>query len=413
MNQVAKTIVILCTLDTYGKEIDFVKERIEQRGHKTIVIDISMRGEPLIPADVTCEQIAEAGGATIEEIRASDKRHEINRIMIKGAIEKIEQLYSASALDGIIAVGGATMAFIGTSVMKALPFGLPKFVVSSSAAVPGLVSNYFGGKDITLMDSVVDIGNLNDLVKSVLIRAAGAICGMVESSAGPALTIAPGRPLIALTLLGFCERCADNVMQYLEQRGYQVIPFHAQGMADRAMEELIDRGLFKAVIDLSLGAIIDELFGGLRACGPHRLEAAGKRGIPQILAPCGLEFIAFSPSQYKPQYKLRKSYQVDDLRMSIRSSPEELIPVARVIAAKLNKARGPVKFLIPLRGWSDVDGQGRPLDDPQSNRVFADELRRCLKPEIEIREVDAWLEDPDFALAVVSAFDEITAGVKW
>lgn len=407
MNQVAKTIVILSTLDTYGKEIDFVKERIEQRGHKTIVIDISMRGEPLLPADVTCDEIAEAGGTTIEEIRASDKRQEINRIMIKGAIEKVKQLYSAGAFDGIIAIGGATIAFIGTSVMKTLPFGLPKFVVSSSGGVSSLVGNYFGGKDITLMDSVVDIGALNDLVKSVLIQAAGAICGMVESSPGPALTITPQRPLIALTLLGYCERCAQYVMQHLEQRGYQVVPFHAHGIGDRAMEEMIDQGLFTAVIDLCPGAIMDELFGGIRVCGPHRLEAAGERGIPQILAPSGLEFIAFSPPEYKPQYKSRKSCQVDDLRLSIRSSPDELVAAARVIATKLNKARGPVKFLIPLRGWSDVDGPGRALDEPQSNRAFTDELRRCLKPEIEIREIDAWLEDPDFALAVVTAFDEI------
>ncbi len=408
---VEKAIAVLSCLDNYSKQITFLKECIEQRGHRTILIDLSMGGEPQIKPDITCQEIAQAGGARIEDIRASSNRQEINWTMINGAITKVTELCSAGDLNGLIAVGGATTAFMGSSIMKALPFGLPKLLVSSSAAVPGFAENYFGTKDITLMDSVIDIGNLNAMVRGILTRAAGAICGMMESLPGPTETVTQDKPVIALSMLGNCEHCAKYVTEHLEQRGYEVISFHAQGVADRLMEELIERGLFVGVIDLCPGGIIEELFGGIRASGPNRLEAAGKRGIPQVITPSSLEFIGPPISRYESEYKSRKAVRVDDLRVAVRSTAEELVVVARTIADKLNQARGPVKFLIPLQGWSLFDGEGKPLYDPEADRAFVEELRKCLKPEIEIREIDAWLEDPEFAVAVVCAFDEVMSGI--
>ena len=378
--RMGKTIVIVGTLDSYGRNITFVRELIEQRGHRAIVVDVSTGSEPSTPADISCGEVAEAGGGNIEEIRASPKEQEIYWIMINGAIKKTKELYSAGNLDGIICVGGTTGAFIGTKIMKALPFGVPSLVVTSAGTVPGLTETFFGTKDITLMDSVLQISTVNDFVKSILTQAAGAICGMAESSAGAVLTTAREKPLVALTLLGNVYQCADYVIDQLEQRGYQVVPFHAQGVPDRLMEDMIEQGLFQAVIDLSPGGIVDGLIGGLRTPVPYRLEAAGKRGIPQVVTPSGLEFICPLPSQYKPEYDLRKKFQIDNVRVMVRTTAEELIPAARTIAAKLNKARGPVKFLVPLRGWSRRDGEGSPLDDPEADRVFVEELRKCLNP---------------------------------
>jgi uncharacterized protein (UPF0261 family) len=289
--------------------------------------------------------------------------------------------------------------------MKALPLGVPKLMVSSNAAQPGFASRYFGAKDITIMHSIVDIAGLNGLVQGVLIQAAGAICGMVEAAPVTALP----KTAVALTVLGLCEQCARQIRRSLEHKGYQVSAFSAQGIGDAAMEELIDQGLFGAVIDLSPGGLIDALCEGTRAAGAGRLEAAGRRGIPQVIAPCGLDFIAPRLSRYKPEYNARKSYQVDEHRVLLRSSAEELIPVARIIADKLNRARGQVKFLIPLRGWSAIDGEGQPFDDPEADKAFAIELRKNLKPEIEVREIDAWLEEPRFALELVKALEEMMA----
>ncbi len=404
----AKTIAIVVTLDTKGVEVDFLKGHIEQRGHKTVVVDVGMGSKPLFEGDITCEQVARAGGATIEELRASQDRYKANEIMITGAIKEMKKLADAGILDGIISIGGASATFLATSIMKALPFGIPKLMVSSNAAQPGFASRYFGTKDITIMHAIVDIAGLNDLVTSLITQAAGAICGMVESGAalGPATSL---KPSVALTTLGVCEKCAKHIRQSLEGKGYQVSIFSAQGIGDSAMEQLIEQGLFQGVIDLSPGGIIDALCEGTRAGSPQRLETAGEKGIPQVIAPCGLDFITPRLSRYKPEYKTRTRHQIDEYRVMLRSSPEELVPAANIIASKLNKAKGPVKFLIPLRGWSALDGEGRPLGISESATAFVDELRKALKPDIEIREIDAWIEDPDFASAVVTAFEEMIA----
>lgn len=403
------TVAIVATLDTKGTQVNLIKEHIEQRGHKTVVIDVGTGGEPMFEGDITHEEIAKAGGSSIEEIKTSRDRYKANEIMIKGAIKKLKKLYAVGRLDGIISVGGASGTFLATSIMKALPFGVPKFMVSANAAQRGFASKYFGTKDITMMHSVVDIAGQNDLLEHILAQAAGAICGMVEAGAVRARTAISQRPAVAVTLLGVCEKCASYLREFLDQRGYQMITFHADGAGDSAMEELISEGLFQGVIDLSPGGIIDSLCEGTREGSPHRLETAGEKGIPQVITTCGLDFITPRISRYKPGYEKRKRHQIDEYRVLLRSSPEELIPAARIIADKLNKAKGPVKFLIPLRGWSDEDQEGGPLYDPQADQVFVAELRKHLKPEIEIREIDAWLEDRDFALDVMAAFDEVMA----
>lgn len=182
----------------------------------------------------------------------------------------------------------------------------------------------------------------------------------------------------------------------------------ATSVGDTAMEELIEEGLFDAVLDLSPGGIIDSLVdGGTRKACKVRLESAGLKGIPQVIAPNGLEFITPVRSKYKPEYDERKIFKPDKLRQLIRSNIDELTQAARIIAKKLNAGKGPVKFLIPLNGWSRIDGPGRPLYDPEANAAFVKELRRQLKPEIEVREIDAWIEEPKFADALVEALNEM------
>lgn len=403
-----RTIAIISTLDSYGDVISFVRERIEQRGYKTIVIDLSMGGASSVPADVTCQEIAEAGGASIEQIRASRDRPKITEIMIKGAIQKAKELHSAGRLDGIIGVGGATCALMGTSVMRALPFGVPRLMVSSSASFPNTCSSYFGPFDITMMNTMVDITDLGEPVKNVLTRGAGAICGMVESLAEIRPGVRTSKVSIAMTDWAITEQCAKQVKQGLAQKGYEVVTFHAQGMGDRAMEELIKQGLFAGVVDIAPGGVSEELFGGARAAGPDRLEAAGRRGIPQIITPNGLNIISCGAlEKMKPKYKKRKLYLLDPQRVQAKMVPAEIKKAARVIADKLNRAKGPTKFIIPLRGWSASEREGDPYYEPELNRLFVQTLKARLRPEIETIEVDAHLEDPGFAEAIVATFDKM------
>lgn len=409
MPKMAKDIVIIGTLDTKSEEMLFVRDQIEKIGNKALILDVSVGSKPKVAGDITCEEVAKAGGGDINEIWGNPDRPKINKIITEGAIKKCRELLEAGKLGGILSIGGAGGTLIGTDIMKGLPFGIPKFMVSSNAALPGFSSKYFGTKDITMMHTVVDIAGLNDIMKTLIQQAAGAICGMAEAyngSAHQAVSFKRRKPSVALCELMASAECISNIKHVLEKNGYQVTVFMATGIGDTAMEELIGEGLFDAVVDLSPGSIIDELIeGGSRTACKMRLETAGLIGIPQVIAPGGLDFIAPLRSKYKPEYEARKSFKPDKLRQLLRSNINELTEVARIIAKKLNAGNGPVKFLIPLNGWSRIDGPGRPLYDPEANRAFVDELRKQLKKEIEVREVDAWIEDPGFADALIEALN--------
>jgi uncharacterized protein (UPF0261 family) len=398
-----KSVIVLGTLDTKGEEIRFLKQQLERKHCRAIIIDVSMGGQPLFKADVEPSEIARLGGKTIEEIRSSRDRDMVNQAMERGAMEKVKQLYSAGEVGGIMAVGGSTMALFGAEVMKLLPFGIPKIIVCPGV-IPAQVRQLCATMDMILMQGVVDFAGLNELVKSILTRAAGAMCGMTKD-AGEAISSLLEKS-VAITQLGWSDNCARLVKRHLEERGYRVYPFHAQGVGDRAMDDLIAKGFFDGVIDIASAGVIEEIFRGTRAGGPKRLEAAGERGLPQVIAPGSINITNASLTRrLSEKYTSReKKLKQDEARVETRYNREELITAARVYAEKLNKAKGPVKFLFPMRGWSSLDREGSVLHAPEEDKVFVEELRRNLKPEIEIKELDCHLEDAEFALALVEAF---------
>jgi len=398
-----KCIVVIGTLDTKGEEILFLKQQIERRGCGVIVIDVSMGREPLFEVDVGPAEIARLGGSTIEEIRLSRDRDWVTQVMERGAIEKVKQLYSAGKVVGIMAVGGSTMALFGAQVMKLLPFGIPKIIVCPGV-IPAHVRRLCDTMDMTIMQGVVDFAGLNELVKSILVRAAGAICGMAEDS-GEAISRLLEKS-VAITQLGWSDNCASLVKRHLEERGYRVYPFHAQGIGDRAMDALILQGFFDGVIDIASAGVIEEIFHGTRAGGPKRLEAAGERGLPQVIAPCSINITnaSLTRRQAEKYVSREKKLKQDEARVETRYNQEELVTAARIYADKLNKAKGPVKILFPTRGWSSLDREGSVLYAPEEDKIFVEELRRNLKPEIGIEEMDCNLEDAEFALALVETF---------
>ena len=403
----AKNIVVVGTLDTKGEQVLFLKEIISVSGHRAIIVDLSSGGASSFRGDITPQEIAQAGGKSIEEIRASKDRTMINQVMEAGAIKTLGRLHSRKEMDGIIAVGGASMALTGSHIMARLPFGVPKLIVCP-AAMPAYIAQWFGTMDVAIMQSIVEFAGLNDMLRDVLSRAAGAICGMAErGSTTGAVQIPKGS--IAITQYGFSDNCARYVREHLEKRGYVVYPFHANGISDRAMDSLIDQGYFDGVIDIVPAGVIEEIFEGQRAAGPERLEAAGRRGLPQVIAPCSLNITGCGPTRrHYEKYAFRKKVlRVDELRAGTRFNDEELRIGAKAYAEKLNKAKGPVSILIPLRGWSSLDREGSVLYDPQQDRVFVEELRRHLRPEIEIEDVDCNLEDPPFGLALVEKLEAL------
>jgi uncharacterized protein (UPF0261 family) len=394
-----KSVLVISTLDTKGQETIYLKDKLSAIGLSPILMDISGRGSDIDGIDIPAARVAEAGGGNFEVMKNSRDRTHITNIMMAGGAQIAADLLAEAKLAGVIAMGGSTGSLMGSEIMRSLPFGIPKVMISSTAALPGLSTRYIGTGDIALFHSVVEISGVSDLLKNVMDRAAHALNGMVaDDIASPK---AEKGKAIALTMLGPCEKCASAVRMALEQQGYQVIGFSAAGIGDRAMEDMIAAGFFQGVIDLAPGGVGEHHFGFMRDAGPHRLETAGKSGIPQIISTCSVNHMTPARSKYKPEFHERRKFDLDKLRTWIRLSPEELKEVAGIFAEKLNRSKGPATVMIPLNGWSSADLPGNDTHDPAEDRLFIEVLREKLKPDVQVIEVDANMEDHEFAKAVV------------
>jgi len=411
-------IVVIGMLDEREAVLKLIKEQIEDRKHKPILMDISIGtgaiSSSLIP-DVTSEDLARAGGTTPEAIREmlAREREKATSIMAESLGRKLLELHQSGELEGVLAVGGMTGTFITLSAMKLLPFGLPKLLISSVAAMPAYskrMAEFFGVRDITVMHSVVDTVGLNPLVKNLMLNGAGAICGMVESYEPPRVE---DKPSIAITEFGFCDKGAHYVRELLE-KDYNIISFHATGLGEKAAVDLVGQGMFEVFIDLVPGGFSEYLMGGNRAAGPDRLDAGCKLGKPYILSPCGFDMISCGPIQRRDEgdplwidRKLaeRKLLLQDAIRVQARTAPEEMKTIALEVAGKLNQHENKklVKFIIPTEGFSSISVEGGAIHDPESDRTFIEELKKNLDPEIEIIEVPTHINSPEFARATVDA----------
>lgn len=390
-----KRVLVIATLDTKGKEAQYLINRIRTLGVETLLMDISMRVQEKYGADISQVEVAQAGGSTMDELSKIKERSEITRVMTRGAIKLTTGLLKDEKFEAVVGIGGSTGTLMATDVMRALPFGIPKLMISSTAALPGLSTRYIGKGDIMLFHSVIEISGLSAPLKNVLDRAVYAVSGMLSDDITSPKS--KGVKSIAITMLGPCEGCASRVRAGLEEAGYEVIGFSAAGISDRAMEEMIKQGMFDGVIDLAPGGVGEHHFGFMRDGGPDRLENAGLMGIPQIVSTCSVNHMTPSKSKYKPEYHQRRKYDLDRYRTWVRHSTDELEKIAKLFTEKLNKAKAPVKIVVPLKGWSSVDSPGAPTYDPDEDMVFVNKLKEGLKKEIEIIEVPSNMEDPEFS----------------
>jgi uncharacterized protein (UPF0261 family) len=287
--------------------------------------------------------------------------------------------------------------------MQRLPFGMPKLMASPMAAHPAYIDKYVGTKDITMHNTVLDIVKMNPLLKAQIVNAVGAICGMVEMTQGTDIKF--DKPCVAVSSFGFGEMAVQAALGMLEQAGFTPIVCHAQGRGDKAMEEMIRDGAFHGVLDLCIGGVIEHLYQGNRDPGPDRLMAAVERGIPMVLAPCGLDILSYGgrPDMLE-KTKDRPQVVQDALRVQVRTTAGELRAAADVIAERLNRARGPWTFLVPRKGWSSLDREGRPIYDPDADAAFVARLKERLSHPGRVRELELHLYTPEFARAAVDEF---------
>lgn len=400
-----KGIVIICNLDTRGEDIVFVKDLIAGRGHEPILLDFSMEEPPPFPGDITTEQVARRGGLPIEAVREkyrSDRDAATNN-QIAGAAAIVADLLQERRVHGVIGIGGGTATLVATSVMRRLPFGMPKLMASPMAAHPAYIDKYVGTSDITMHHTVLDIVKMNPLLKAQITNAVGAICGMVDLTQGSDIRF--DKPCVAVSSFGFGEMAVQSALGMLEQAGFTPIVCHAQGKGDRAMEEMIASGAFHGVLDICTGGIVEHLFRGNRDPGPDRLKAAAQAGIPTVLAPCGLDILSYGGrADMLERTRGRPQVVQDALRVQVRTTAEELRAAADVIAERLNAARGPWSFLVPLQGWSSLDKPGRPIWDPLADAAFVERLKLQLREPGRVKELDLHLYTPAFARAAVDEF---------
>jgi uncharacterized protein (UPF0261 family) len=408
MKMAKKTILIIANLDTRGAEFKMVKELIESKGHNALLLDFSMEQEPFFTGDITCEEVANEGGLNIEQVRQyyRTEREKATENQIRGARKIVRRLMEEGKVRGVLGVGGGTASLVATSVMRSLPFGMPKLMASSMAAHPKYVGKYVGTKDITMLNTVVDVVEINPILKTQLINAVGAICGMVELS--PGWKVEFDQPVVAITSFGFAERSVEPAIHFLRDKGYIPVPCHAQGRGDRAMDELIREGWFSGVIDLVSRGIVEQMLDGNCAAGDDRLLAASEVGVPQVVAPSGLDMLSVGGRpELLERYKDRPQAVIDKLRIEVRTSAEELLQAAQIIADRLNGSKAPCAVLIPLKGWSSLDREGGPLYDPDADRTFTETLKKQLRSDVPVVEVDLHLNTPEFGKEAVELFHQI------
>jgi len=396
--------VILCigTLDSKGPELQYVKNLINAKeNYQALVMDVGCLAEAYFKADITAEEVAAAAGTTIEEVRAISEAGPATKIMTTGAIKLVRELYDSGAFSGVISIGGGTGSGIAAAVLQELPIGFPKFMLSSQKIVQAGIRKYVGTKDIVIMPSIADIAGLNRLTVDSLQKAVGAITGMMDTMIPESYE----KPLVFMTMTGLSTGCGLAVKSALEDKDFEVGVFHTIGVGGETFEELVKSYPVKGVIELGMNEIGNELLGGLASAGPHRLEAAGELGIPQIITPGCIDILNFlSPETLPEQYSDRIICYHNPQATLPRVSADELRLIARTISEKLNRARGKVKFLIPLRGFSSIDCEGNDFYDPVANNAFIDILEDSLRKDIEILKIDANINDSVFSESVVNEF---------
>lgn len=401
-----KTIALLITLDTKSQEAGFLKERIESNGDKVLLMDIGVIGEPGIPADITRSELADKGGVELEELLKKPTRDDAAPVMVEGAIRILHEKIAEDQVHAVLGLGGTQGTSSCCNIMQALPYGFPKIMVSTIAS--GDMSGFVGIKDITMMFSVSDILKLNPFTRKILANAAAAASAM--ASVDVKFRMEKGdKPLIGMTNLGVLTNGAIEAVKYIEERGYEVIVFHAVGSGGRAMEQMMKEGIIGAVFDYAMGEIADDVWHVLRAGGPERLTVAGKLGLPQVLCPGGAEHLGILVEEHvvPEAYKDHKQVFHSPVIFVPRLNSDEMIRVADEIISRLQYTRGRAYFMLPLKGVGRYSIPGGVLENPDADAAFFNHLRKNLPKNITIIERSTHAEDPSFVREGVDLLIEL------
>ena len=388
-----KTIAIAGTFDTKGKEYLYVKELIESLGLSTLTIHTGVFESTFEP-DISNEEVAKAAGWNINDIVSKKDRALATEVLSKGMEKLVPKLYEQGKFDGIISFGGSGGTSLVTPAMRALPIGVPKLMVSTVAS--GNTSQYVGTSDIVMMPSIVDVAGLNSISTKIFTNAVFAIVGMVKFENNKVLD---KKPLVAATMFGVTTPCVTAAKEYMEDKGYEVLVFHATGVGGRTMESLIEGGFIEGVLDLTTTEWADEIIGGVLNAGPNRLEAAAKHNIPQVVSVGALDMCNFGPYDTVPEKFLgRNLYKHNPTVTLMRTTVEENELIGKKIAEKLNMSKGKTILMLPLKGVSGIDAKDQPFYGEEEDKKLFDTLRELInKDVVTIQEINCNINDIEFA----------------
>ncbi len=400
-----QAVLLVGAFDTKGPEYAFVREQILADGLEVVTLNTGVLGSTsLFPVDIEAEQVAQAGGGSLSQLRENKDRGEAMRTMADGVANLVPTLHAEGRFAGVLGLGGSGGSSVVTSGMRALPIGIPKVCVSTVAS--GQTSAFVGAKDVVLFPSITDVAGVNRISQVIFTRAAGAICGMIRAKL-PELV--DERPIIVASMFGNTTECVDDCRTALDQKGYEVLVFHATGTGGRTMEALVDEGLVDAVLDITTTEWADEICGGTLSAGPDRLSAPGRQGIPHLIVPGCVDMANFGPLDTVPEkyQNGRNLYEWNPAITLMRTTMEENARMGEIFAEKANAANGPVAFLLPLGGVSILDGEGERFCDRQADAALFAALKDNLKPSISVEEIDANINDKAFSDRAVERMLEL------
>ncbi len=406
-----KTIAIAGTFDTKGDEYKYVKELVEKLGLNTLMIHTGVF-EPKFKPDISNKEVAAAAGHDIDQIIKKIDRALATEKLSEGMKKIVPELYKDGRFDGILSFGGSGGTSMVTPAMRSLPIGVPKVMVSTMAS--GNVSQYVGTSDIVMMPSIVDVAGLNKISKTIFKNAVLAICGMVKMQSDLEEDIEDKHPLVAATMFGVTTKCVTYAKNYLENRGYEVLVFHATGTGGRTMEALINAGFFKGVLDLTTTEWCDQIVGGVLAAGSERCEAAPKNKVPQVVSVGALDMVNFGPYDTVPEkFKNRNLYKHNPTVTLMRTTKDENIQIGQAIADKLNMATNKTSVFIPLKGVSAIDAEGQPFYGPEEDNILFETLKdKVNRDKIEVIEMNNNINDKEFAEAAAQKLIDYMENIK-
>ncbi len=399
------TVVLLGTFDTKGAEYAFLCDQIRANGVDALLVDAGVFEPVSVDPDISRHEVAEAAGVAVSELAASRDRGAAVAAMARGAATVIRRLYDEGRLDSIISLGGTGGSAIGTTAMRGLPVGVPKVMVSTVAS--GDTRPYVGATDVTMMYSVVDISGVNSVSARIMANAAAAAAAMANVTP-PQIE---RKPLIGATMFGVTTPCVTRARATLENLGYEVLVFHATGTGGQSMEALADDGFLAGVLDITTTELADDLVGGVLSAGPHRLEAAGRVGLPQVVSLGALDMVNFGPRDSVPARFVDRTLHVHNPTVTLmRTTAEESAELGRRIGRKLSAATGPTVVFVPLRGVSMIAVEGQPFYSAESDEALIGALRETLDQRVEYHELDMDINDERFADAMAHRIHELISG---